>query len=66
MIYECRSKETFCVSEDVSVTWDIQGKPVVRKGKQYMEITNFQVHLEPKSMKIQLDNMFNGNKELGQ
>lgn len=47
------------------MTWDIQGKPVVKKNKQYMEIDDFKVDLMPHAMKIKLDNMFNGNKELG-
>ncbi|XP_054267073.1 protein takeout-like [Macrosteles quadrilineatus] len=51
--------------EDLQVWWDVKGKPVTRKGKQYMEITEFKANFAPKVMKIHLDNLFNGNKELG-
>uniref|UniRef100_A0A1B6EIA4 Uncharacterized protein n=2 Tax=Cuerna arida TaxID=1464854 RepID=A0A1B6EIA4_9HEMI len=49
---------------DLTVMWDVQGKPVTKKGTQFMEITDFKVDIVPKAMKMQLDNLFNGNQEL--
>ncbi|KAG8323727.1 hypothetical protein J6590_001479 [Homalodisca vitripennis] len=51
--------------EDLTVIWDVKGKPVTKKGTQFMEITDFKVDIVPKVMKMKLDNLFNGNQELG-
>lgn len=38
---------------------------VVRKGKTYMKATDFQVTMNPEKVVFKFDNLFNGQKELG-
>ncbi|RZF36645.1 hypothetical protein LSTR_LSTR012324 [Laodelphax striatellus] len=46
--------------------WKIKGEPKVKNGKTHMKITKFDVEIVPKDLKMRLDNLFNGNKELGE
>lgn len=38
---------------------------VVRKGRTYMKATDFQVTMNPEKVVFKFDNLFNGQKELG-
>ncbi|XP_060872774.1 uncharacterized protein LOC132946731 [Metopolophium dirhodum] len=43
----------------------VQMKPVVKNGNKYLEIVNIAWKFTPTNMKIKLDNLFNGDKALG-
>ena len=46
--------------------WKITGEPIEKNGCKYMRIKKFQVSINPKKMSIDLDDLFNGNKLLGE
>ncbi|CAI6362516.1 unnamed protein product [Macrosiphum euphorbiae] len=43
----------------------VQMKPVVKNGNKYLEIVKIAWKFTPTNMKIKLDNLFNGDKALG-
>jgi len=43
----------------------VQMKTVVKNGNKYLEIVNIAWKFTPTNMKIKLDNLFNGDKALG-
>jgi len=43
----------------------VQMKPVVKNGNKYLEIVKISWKFTPTNMKIKLDNLFNGDKALG-
>ncbi|XP_034252625.1 protein takeout-like [Thrips palmi] len=51
--------ECFCV-------WKIQGKKLTKKdGKDYFEVIGVNLKMTPKKMEMRFDNLFNGDKQLG-
>lgn len=40
-------------------------KPVIKNGNKYLEIVNIVWKFIPTNMKLRLDNLFNGDKALG-
>lgn len=50
---------------DMSVTADIIGRPVEKKGEKYLEVTDFNLDIEPKRLYMRFDNLFNGDAGLG-
>lgn len=43
----------------------VQMKPIVKNGNKYLEIVKIAWKFTPTNMKINLDNLFNGDKALG-
>lgn len=54
------------ITDDVDVMWHVEGKPEIRDSKKYFKLTQFIVTLQPQTMTIELENLFNGNKQLGE
>lgn len=50
--------ECFCV-------WKIQGKKLTKNGKDYFEVVGVKLKMTPKKMEMKFDNLFNGDKQLG-
>ncbi|XP_075235687.1 protein takeout-like [Lycorma delicatula] len=50
---------------DISGTWKFKGEPFAKNNKKYAKLTDFKVTLSTKKMQVKLDNLFNGNKQLG-
>ncbi|VVC25552.1 Hypothetical protein CINCED_3A006228 [Cinara cedri] len=49
----------------LKVSIDINGKPVTRKNEEYMELETLDLKFSTSRLYIQLDNLFNGDKALG-
>uniref|UniRef100_A0A1A9WGV9 Uncharacterized protein n=1 Tax=Glossina brevipalpis TaxID=37001 RepID=A0A1A9WGV9_9MUSC len=59
---EGKSNITFV---DVTITVDFTGTPVEKDDGTYMKLENFHLHVEPKFIIYKFDNLFNGDKALG-
>ncbi|XP_015366046.1 PREDICTED: protein takeout-like [Diuraphis noxia] len=49
----------------LKVSIDINGKPVTRRGEEYMELESLDLKFSTSRLYIQLDNLFNGDQLLG-
>lgn len=52
--------------DDIDNKWIIDGKLKTKNGKTYMDLTSFQVKMKAKRGSFDLENLFNGNKILGE
>uniref|UniRef100_A0A1A9WGV8 Lipid-binding serum glycoprotein N-terminal domain-containing protein n=1 Tax=Glossina brevipalpis TaxID=37001 RepID=A0A1A9WGV8_9MUSC len=59
---EGKSNITFV---DVTINVDFTGTPVEKDDGAYMKLENFHLHVEPKFIIYKFDNLFNGDKALG-
>uniref|UniRef100_T1P8S4 Hemolymph juvenile hormone binding protein (JHBP) n=1 Tax=Musca domestica TaxID=7370 RepID=T1P8S4_MUSDO len=50
---------------NVLVKMQFAGVPMEKDGKTYMKVEKFRMDLEPKGMHFKIDNLFNGDKALG-
>lgn len=50
---------------ELKVSININGKPVTRRGDEYMELESLELKFSTSRLYIQLDNLFNGDKLLG-
>ncbi|KAK6625547.1 hypothetical protein RUM43_005846 [Polyplax serrata] len=50
---------------DVEGVWKIKGGPTTKDGVKYMNVESVDVSIEPGMMTVNFDNLFNGNKLLG-
>jgi len=55
----------FKILAELKVSIDILGKPVTRRGEEYMELESLDLKFSTSRLHIQLDNLFNGDKSLG-
>ncbi|KAJ1531411.1 hypothetical protein ONE63_000092 [Megalurothrips usitatus] len=55
-----------CELSLANVTADVElyGKELIKDGQKYAQIENFKFSLDTTRLRMQLDNLFNGNKEL--
>lgn len=51
-------------TENVTTTLDLHGSPYQKDGVTYANITDFKFNFDTTLLKIRLENLFNGNKEL--
>ncbi|XP_069683452.1 protein takeout-like isoform X1 [Periplaneta americana] len=51
--------------ESLTAVHDIKGKPVTRDGEVYMELTSYGLKLKTKRLHTRFENLFNGDKTLG-
>lgn len=59
MNFECK------ILAGLKVSIDINGKPVTRRGEEYMELESLDLKFSTSRLYIQLDDLFNGDKTLG-
>jgi hypothetical protein len=52
------------IPANVTAKLDLQGKELKKDNQKYMDVEGFKFTFEPTGMKIRLDNLFNGNKQL--
>ena len=50
---------------DLTTRHELTGEPVVKDGETYMRIKKYKVKFEPKLVKLYFENLFNGDKRLG-
>lgn len=55
----------YLFSASVGGVATLQGSPVTRNGKEYMNLDTLKFSISVQHAQIQMNNLFNGNKELG-
>lgn len=55
----------FSFTVDVTLQMDFVGTPLEKDGETYMTIKDMQLDAEPKHMTYKVENLFNGDKTLG-
>lgn len=61
------SNRSFSFSADITTNLIMKGKKITKSdGKVYLEITDVIAKLMPGKMEMTLENLFNGDKQLGQ
>lgn len=51
---------------DLDLIFSFVGKPVEKNGATYMDIDHLTLNIEPKNIHFKVDNLFNGDKALGE
>ncbi|RZF36646.1 hypothetical protein LSTR_LSTR012325 [Laodelphax striatellus] len=51
--------------KNVQAVWKLKGEPSMKNKKTFVKLTDFDVNIDPEKVSVKLDNLFNGNKQLG-
>jgi hypothetical protein len=54
-----------CIAVNVKSPMVLENKFVEKEGERFIEVNNFKVKLDPDKIHIDLENLFNGNEQLG-